>query len=109
MAQRIAKLKKRKEARADAENNPEANKDNDSDSEDDGMSNTQELRGNKPWALKLVVTIGSDIEIKDIVEENVIDMSQGGLLMEVKCLQVIHSKKGLLVAILPKNRDLAYI
>ena len=70
---------------------------------------TQEIRGNKPWVLKLVVTIGSNIDIKDIVKENAIAMVQGGLLIEVKRLQVIHSKRGLRVTMLPKNTDLAYV
>ena len=51
---------------------------------------TREIRGNKPQVIKLVITIGSDIEVKDIVEENIIGMTQGSLLMEVKRLQVIH-------------------
>ena len=33
------------------------------------------------------MAVGSDIKIKVIVEENTIDMAQGGLLMEVKHLQ----------------------
>ena len=66
---------------------------------------TQEIRGNKLRVLKLVVTISSDIDIKDIVKENAIDMVQGGLLVEANRIQVIHSKKGLLLAMLPKNTD----
>ena len=52
------------------------------------------------------MTVGSNIDIKDTVEENAIGMAQGGLLMGV---QVIHSKKGLLVDMLPKNLDLVYV
>ena len=29
--------------------------------------------------------------------------------MEVKCLQLIHSKKGLLVVMLPENMNMAYV
>ena len=70
---------------------------------------TQKIRGNKPRVLKLVVIVGSDIVIKVTVKKTAIDMAQGGLLVEVKHLQIIHSKKGLLVAMLPKNTNLAYV
>ena len=67
---------------------------------------TREVTGNKPHILKLVMTAGSDIDIVKIVEENTIDVTQYGLLMEVKCLQVIDSQMGVLLAMLPKNTDL---
>ena len=35
-----------------------------------------------------MITVGLDIDIVKTVEENAIDMAQGGLLMEVKHLQV---------------------
>ena len=47
---------------------------------------TRRIAGNKPRVIKLVVTIGLDIDIIEIVEENAINMAQGGLLMEVKHL-----------------------
>ena len=57
----------------------------------------------------MVVTVGSDIDIVDIVKKKAIDMAQCGLLVEVKHLQVTHSKKGLLFAMLPKNTDISYM
>ena len=36
-------------------------------------------------------------------------MAQGSIIIEVKRLQVIHSKKGLLITMLPKNIDLKYV
>ena len=42
--------------------------------------------------IKLVIIVSSDIDIVKIMEENAIDMAQGGLLVEVKRLQVIHSQ-----------------
>ena len=36
-------------------------------------------------------------------------MAQGSVIVEVKHLQVIHSKKGLLIAMLPKMIDLKYV
>ena len=70
---------------------------------------TQETIGNKPWVFKLVVTTDSDVDIKDIVEEDTIDMAQDSLLIEVRCPQVVHSKKGLLATMLPENMNLVYI
>ena len=70
---------------------------------------TRKITGIKSRVLKIVVTIGSDIGIVDILAENVINMAQISLLMEVKCLKVTHSKKGLLLAMLPKNTNLSYV
>ena len=70
----------------------------------------REILGNKAHVIKLVMTAGFYIDIVKFVEENVIDMVQGGLLMEVKRLQVIHSQKGLMLATMfPKNTDLPYV
>ena len=52
---------------------------------------------------------GKKMVLMDIVEENSTDMAPGGLFMEAKRLQVTHSKKELLLAMLPKNTDLSYI
>ena len=56
-----------------------------------------------------MITVGLDIDIVQIVEENAIDMAQDGLLMEEKCLQVTRSQKGLLLTMLLKNIDLHYV
>ena len=67
------------------------------------------ITGNKPRIFNLVITLGSEIEITQIMEENAIDMAQGSIIIKVKCLRVIHSKKGLLIAMLPKMIDLKYV
>ena len=70
---------------------------------------SKRITGNKPRIFKLIINLGSEIDITQIVEENAINMAQGGIIIEVKRLRVIHSKKALLIAMLPKMIDLKYV
>ena len=66
---------------------------------------TQRITCNKLRILKLVITVGSDTDILVIAEKNAIYMAQGGLITEAKRLQVVHSQKGLIVVMLPKDTN----
>ena len=70
---------------------------------------TRPTRGNKPRIFKLIITLGSDTKITKTVEENTVDMAQGGIIVEIKPLQVIHSKKQILIAMIPKSVNLKYM
>ena len=70
---------------------------------------TRPIIGNKPQIFKLVITLGSDTNITKTVEENAANMVQGGIIIEVKCLKVIHSKKKIVIAMLPKSANLKYV
>ena len=61
---------------------------------------TKRITGNKPGIFKLVITLGSEVEIVQTVEENAIDMAQDGIITELERLKVIHFKKGLLITML---------
>ena len=50
-----------------------------------------------------------DTDITETVEENAVDMAQGGVIIEAKRLQVIYSKMGLLIIMLTKSVDLNYV
>ena len=65
------------------------------------MDLTKKIIEYKPVIFKLVITIGLEIDITQIMEENSINMAHGGIIIEVKSLQVIHSKKELLIVMLP--------
>ena len=43
------------------------------------------IRGNKLRVFKLIITLGSDTDITKTVEENTMDMVQGGIIVEVEC------------------------
>ena len=70
---------------------------------------TKRITGNKLRIFKLIITLGSEEDINKTVEENAVHVTQGGIIVEVKRLQVIHYKKGLLIAMLPKSIDLKYM
>ena len=64
---------------------------------------TKRTTGNKPGIFKLVITLSSEVEIIQTVEENAIGMAQGGIIIEVERLKVIHSRKGLLITMLKQT------
>ena len=70
---------------------------------------TKGIRGNKPRTFKLIITIGSNEDIRATVEANAVDMVQEGVIVEVKCLQVIYSKQGPLLPMIPWTTDGKYI
>ena len=47
---------------------------------------TKRITGNKPRIFKLNITLSSDTDITETVEENPVDMAQGGIIVEVKRL-----------------------
>ena len=70
---------------------------------------TKETRGQKPRIFKLIITIGSDEDIRHTVEENAVDMAQDGIIIEVKRLQVIHLRKGILLPMIPRSTKGKYV
>ena len=69
---------------------------------------TKEIRGQKPRIFKLIITFGSDEDIRHIVEANAVDMVQEGIMVGVKRLQVPHSKRGILLPMIPRSIDGKY-
>ena len=63
---------------------------------------TNEIRGQQPRIFKLIVTIGSNKDIRNTVEKNAVDMVQEGINVEVKRLQVLYPKKGILLPMIPR-------
>ena len=70
---------------------------------------TRPVRGNMLRVFKLIIILGSDMDITSMVEKNAVDMVWEGIIVEAKCLQVIHSKKGKLIAMLPTPANLKYV
>jgi len=70
---------------------------------------TKEIRGQKPQIFKLIITTGSDEDISNTVKANAVDMAQEGIIVEVKRLQVRHSKRGILLPMIPCSIDGKYV
>ena len=62
----------------------------------------------KHHIFKLIITIGSNEDIRNTVKANAVDMAQDGIIIKVKRIQVIHSRKGILLTMMPCSIDGKY-
>ena len=58
---------------------------------------------------KLIITIGSNEDVRITVKSNAVDMAQDRIIVEVKCPQVIHSRKGILLPMISRPINGKYV